>query len=166
MAERWYVVQTKPKKEEEATSYLSLKGIEIFHPLIETCASRNGRTVKELRPLFPSYLFGKFDLNLHYSLVRWGRGVRKILGEGEYPTPISEEVVEIIRSRGDANGVVRIHYPFQPNDIVRIKAGPLEDLKGVFDRWVTERERVRILLNLIGYQPAVELHYSLIEKVA
>jgi len=27
-------------------------------------------------------------------------------------------------------------------------------------------ERVRILLNLIGYQPAVEIHYSMIEKVA
>jgi transcription antitermination factor NusG len=50
--------------------------------------------------------------------------------------------------------------------VVRIKSGPLRDLLGVFERWVSDNERIRILLNLIGYQPAVELHYTMIEKVA
>jgi transcription antitermination factor NusG len=61
---------------------------------------------------------------------------------------------------------VRVKQSFEPNDVVRIKAGPLKDLLGIFERWVSESERVRILLNLIGYQPAVEMHYSMIEKVA
>ena len=162
----WYVIQTKPKKEEEAKSYLSTKGVEIFNPLLESFVLRNGRMSKELKPLFPNYIFGRFDLNQDFLLVRWARGVKKILGFGGSFTPVSEEVIELIKKRTDNNGIVRETYRFEPNDLVRIKAGPLKDLLGIFDRWVSDSERVRILLNLIGYQPAVELHYSMIGKVA
>jgi transcriptional antiterminator RfaH len=162
----WYVIQTKPKKEEEAKSYLSTKGVEIFSPLIETFLLRNGRMNRELKPFFTGYIFGKFDLDQNYPLVRWAKGVKKVLGFGEYPTPISEEAVEIIRERTDAYGVVRLKYHFQANDVIRIKTGPLKDLLGIFERWMPDSERVRILLNLVGYQPVVEIHYSMIEKVA
>jgi transcriptional antiterminator RfaH len=163
----WYVIQTKPKKEDEAKSYLSMKGLEIFNPFMENFVIRNGKINKELKPLFPGYIFGKFELEKDYSLVRWGRGVRKILGlGGGYPTPVSEEVVEIIRRRLDIHGIVRKSYHFEVNDRVRVKSGPMKDLLGIFERWVSGSDRVRILLNLIGYQPAVEMHYSMVEKVA
>jgi transcription antitermination factor NusG len=55
---------------------------------------------------------------------------------------------------------------FEPNQVVRIKTGPMKDLLGVFERWLPDHERVRILLRLIGYQPIVEIHCSMIEKVA
>jgi len=162
----WYVIQTKPKKEEEAKSYLSTKGVEIFNPLLETFLLRNGRMNRELKPLFPNYMFGKFDLDQNYPLVRWAKGVKKVLGFGEYPTPIPEEVVEIIKERTDTHGIVRLKCHFQTNDLIRIKTGPLKDLLGIFERWVSDGERVRILLNMVGYQPVVEMHYSMIEKVA
>jgi transcription antitermination factor NusG len=50
--------------------------------------------------------------------------------------------------------------------MIRIKTGPLKDLLGIFERWISDSERVRILLNMVGYQPVVEMHYSMIEKVA
>jgi len=162
----WYVIQTKPKKEGEATSYLSRKGVEIFSPLIETFRARNGRVNKELTPLFPGYIFGNFDLEQNYPLVRWGKGVKSVLGFGGYPTPLSEEVVEIIKERADSQGVIRVKQDYKPNDLIRIKTGQLKDLLGIFERWVSDNERVRVLLDLIGYQPAVEVHYSMIEKVA
>jgi len=162
----WYVIQTKPRKEEEAETYLSTKGVEIFNPLIEAFTLRNGRMNEEQKPLFPGYLFAKFDFEQNYPLVRWARGVKKVLGFGETPTSVSEEVVEMIKARTDAQGVVRVKHHLEPNDVVRIKTGPLKDLLGIFERWLSDRERVRILLNLIGYQPAVEIHYSMVEKVA
>jgi transcriptional antiterminator RfaH len=162
----WYVIQTKPKKEEEAKSYLSVKGIEVFNPLMETFAQRNGRMNKELKPLFPNYIFGKFELERNYTLVKWARGVTRILGFGGVPAPVSEKVIEEIKSRSDGSGIVKAAYDFSPNDKVRIKSGPLRDLMGIFENWVPEKERVRILLNLIGYQPSVEIHCSMIEKLA
>ena len=162
----WYVIQTKPRKEAEAESYLLTKGIEVFNPLIEMFILRNGRMSKELKPMFPGYMFGKFELDKNYPLVRWARGVKKILGLGGYPAPISEEVVEIIKGKADIQGIVRLAHHFQVNDVIRIKTGPLKDLSGIFERWVSDSERVRVLLNLIGYQPSIELHCSMIEKVA
>lgn len=162
----WYVIQTKPKKEEEATSYLSTRGVEIFSPLIESFAMRNGRMRKEFKPLFPNYIFGNFDLEQNYPLVRWGRGVNRVLGFGGYPVPVAEEVIELIKKRTDGDGIIKKTHQFEPNDVVRIKSGPLRDLLGIFERWVSDSERVRVLLNLIGYQPAVELHCSMIEKAA
>ena len=165
-AKIWYVIQTKPKKEEEAKSYLSVKGLEVFNPLIETFAQRNGKTNKELKPLFPNYIFGKFELERNYTLVKWARGVRRILGFGGVPCPISEKVIEEIKSRSNGSGIVKAACDFNPNDKVRIKYGPLRDFMGIFEKWVPEKERVRILLNLIGYQPSVEMHCSMIEKLA
>jgi transcriptional antiterminator RfaH len=133
---------------------------------LETFASRNGKISQELKPLFPGYIFGKFDLEMNYPLVRWARGVKTILGFGAYPMPVAEEVIQVIRTRTDSSGVARVVREFAANDLIRIKTGPMKDLLGIFERWVSDTERVRILLKLIGYQPAVEMHYSMIEKVA
>jgi len=162
----WFVIQTKPKKEKEAISYLSTKGVVIFNPLMEKFALKNGRINKEFHSLFPGYIFGKFDLDQNYPLVRWARGVKCVLGFGGNPVSISEEVVRVIKERTDDQGIVRVKQSFKTNDVVRIKTGPLKDLLGIFERWVSDHERVRILLNLIGYQPNIELHYSMVEKVA
>jgi transcriptional antiterminator RfaH len=162
----WYVVQTKPNKERDAGAYLGDRGLEILSPLLETFVVKNGRVNKEYKPLFPGYIFGKFDFDSSYSLVRWARGVKKVLSFGGYPVPISDSVVDLIRTRIDATGVVRTLDSFSPNDVIRIKAGPLRDLLGIFERWMPDRERVRILLNLVGYQPTIELHCSMLEKVA
>ncbi len=104
---RWYVIQTKPRKEEEARTYLTDRGLKILSPLMESFGTKNGRINRELRPLFPSYIFGRFDLDTNYPLVRWARGVKKVLGLGGYPTSISEDVVDLIKKRMDENGIVR-----------------------------------------------------------
>lgn len=162
----WYVLQTKPKREKDVASYLSTQEVTVFHPLIEEFFQRHGKTHRILKPLFPGYLFVRFDLERHYPLVRWARGVKKVLGCGSTPSPICEEAVELIRRRMGTDGTLRRASSFLPDDPVRIKSGPLRDLTGIFERWVSEGERVRVLLKLIGYQPSIELHYSMLEKAA
>jgi transcriptional antiterminator NusG len=166
MTNLWYVIQTKAGREEEVRWFLSRKGLQIFCPFMEALSFRNGKLVKEVKSLFPSYLFGKFDLDQSYSLVKWARGVKKIVGFGGYPTPVADEVIELIMMGTDEDGVVKKERCFRPGDSVRIMSGPLKDLCAIFERWISERDRVRVLLNLIGYQPTLELHSSMLEKVA
>lgn len=164
----WYVVQSKPKKEVEAASYLATRALhlQVFNPLMEGFRTRKGKIDKVLRPFFPGYFFVAFDLERDYNLVRWSKGVKKILGFGGYPCPVSEAVIDLIRQKTGEDGVVRKTAHFEPNDPIRFKSGPLKELSGIFERWLPGRERVRILLNLLGYQPVVEIHYSMLEKVA
>lgn len=162
---RWYVVRTKPRNEERAQFYLEQHGLNTFLPWMETSQSNGGKAIQNTKPLFPSYLFAQFDLQQNYPLVKWGKGVNTILGFGKYPTPIEDEVVSIIKNRADEKNIVKKAYNLNKNDHIRITSGPLKDLLGIFDRWVSDSGRVRILLSLIGYQPGVELHYSQIERV-
>lgn len=161
----WYVLKTKPRNEERAHNYLEHHGIKTFLPLMEISQSNAVNGNKNVKPLFPNYLFAQFDLQQNYPLVKWGRGVNKILGFGKYPTPLADDVITIIKDRTDENNIVKKAYNLNKNDSVRITAGPFKDLLGIFERWISDSGRVRILLNLIGYQPRVELHYSHLEKV-
>ena len=161
---RWYVVRTKPRNEERARSYLEQHGINTFLPWMETLQSSRSKAIKN-KPLFPGYLFTQFDIQQNYPLVKWGKGINKILGFGKYPTPLADEVITIIKDRTDENNIVKKAYNLYKNDQVKITVGPFKDLLGIFDRLVSDSGRVRILLNLIGYQPRVELHYSQVEKI-
>jgi transcription antitermination factor NusG len=162
----WYVIQTKPKKELEARSYLSMKGLEIFFPRMETFAPKGGRITRGIKALFPNYIFGNFDRVRDYSLVKYGKGVNKIVSFSGEPVPISVMVIEEIKGRMDAAGLINLKFNLKPHDRVRIKTGPFRDFLGIFEKWLPEKERVRILLNLIGYQPQIELHFSFVERVA
>ncbi len=72
----------------------------------------------------------------------------------------------MIKGRMDATGVVRRGFHFAANDKVRIKSGPFRDFVGLFEKWVPASERVRVLLSLVGFQPTIELHSCMLEKVA
>jgi transcription antitermination factor NusG len=142
-----------------------MEGIETLNPLMEAYSSRKGTASKTLKPLFPNYIFARFILERDYTKVRWARGVNKVLGRGREPMPVSDVVINEIRNRIDEGRIVRRAYDLKPHDTVKIKEGPLRDLMGIFDRWVSKEGRIRVLLSLIGYQTSVQLHYSQVEKV-
>jgi len=48
---------------------------------------------------------------------------------------------------------------------VRIKSGPFKDILAIFDHWVSDKERVCLLLNLINAQIRVIVPTSLVERV-
>jgi transcriptional antiterminator RfaH len=164
--QRWYVVQSKPREEERALHYLKEKGLDTYLPRMEVVSVRKFKNVKTKKPLFPGYLFCRFkkedEILAH---VRWTQGVKKLLPESTNPMEVEDEIVEAIHSLEQEDGVIR-QQPLQKNDQVRIARGPMKDVLGVFDHWSSDQGRVRVLLNFINYQAAVELHHSLIEKVA
>src|SRR4030043_1363774 len=102
----WYVIHTKPGDENRVGTNLQNQEIEAFLPLLETYQYRNGRMIPKIKPLFPNYLFAKLDLEHHYYKVKWTRGVRRILGIGNAPSPIPEEAIHIINAQMDKDDTV------------------------------------------------------------
>jgi transcriptional antiterminator RfaH len=161
----WYVVRTKGGDEHRANQNLLNQGIETFLPLIRSYDYRTGKRIQTIKPLFPNYLFAKFDLGFHYNKAKWTRGVSRILGNREGPIPISGKVVQTLQERVGKDNLIELEEQIKEGDLVQIKSGPLKDLIGVFQRKMSGKDRVKILLNLIGVDVPVQISKYQIHKV-
>lgn len=155
----WYVLNTKPKKEFQVERLFTEGGIEIYNPKY---LSEN-----RVKPFFPGYEFIYFEFPRQYQLVRYTRGVKRVVGNREGPIPIPEEVVLGIKAR-EVDGLIELlKYGEEPEvgDEIEVVEGPLKGLKGVFKRELHERERVLILLNYVSYQGQLLIEKKKLKKV-
>jgi len=162
----WYVIQTKPANEFRVERNLANQGLEVFLPHFESHQYENGRGIVKVKPLFPNYLFGRFDIDLHYYQVKWTRGVTRILGFGNGPVPISDKVIEKIKERMGDDNLIRLEDEFKEGDPIQIISGPFKELRGIFQRNMSDRGRVKILMDLIGVEVPVQIPRWQIKKVA
>ena len=103
-----------------------------------------------MEPLFPRYLFARFDINDRYRAVKFARGVLNIVEFGLKPAEVSESVIEAIRERLEDGYVIPPTERFQKGQIVQINGGPLAGLEAVFVREMTDQHRVLLLLKTLG----------------
>jgi transcriptional antiterminator RfaH len=163
-SKRWYAVQTKPKQEARAEANLRRWGVETCLPrLREWRLSRAGEKSCHMTPLFPNYLFAHFDATRLAGKVALTRGIQRVVGFGEYATPIDDAVMTVIRSRIADDGLVR-PAELRPGEAVEIVQGPLRSLVGVFERHLHARDRVLILLTTIGCAAHVEVDTAAIRQ--
>ena len=154
----WYAISTKPHQEKQAELHIKQCGIECFLPLLKESKiiRRTRKTVIE--PLFPGYLFARFDLDKHYRAVSYATGVRKIVGFGSGPIELDATMIDAIKQRLN-NGYVTLPLErFKMGQIVHIKGGPLAGLEAVFMREMTDRNRVLLLLNTLEFHAKVTLN--------
>lgn len=161
----WYAVQTKPQEELRATNNLNIWRVETFAPTWRQRQPNrsSGNISYTLRPLFPGYIFARFDALKSLRKITYTRGVRRVVNFGNGPVPIHEEIIEFIRARVK-DGIVEMDEDFQAGDRVRIKEGPLAGLVGIFQRSAGSNERVSVLMTTIKYQSHVTIDRQLIEK--
>jgi transcriptional antiterminator RfaH len=165
-AARWYVVRTKPKQEVRAELNLRGWGLELLAPKVREARHRRSQNGAEysVAPLFPSYLFARFDASELLAKVRLTRGVHSVVGFGECATPVDDAIVDLIRGRIRDDGFVRIEDP-KPGELVRIVDGPLRAVTGIFQRR-RGHDRAVILLSLVGAQAHVDVAMASIRRAA
>jgi transcriptional antiterminator RfaH len=162
----WYVLHTHPKQEDRASSNLRVLGMPIFSPKIRERRYNQFTNIPAYvaKPLFPRYIFAQFKISDLYHKVRFTRGVYSIVGFGEGPTSIDEEIIALIQSNVKEDGFVRIDEEVKPGDKVVVKDGPLKNFAGVFEREMKDTDRIRILLETVSYQAHVEIERDRVKK--
>jgi transcriptional antiterminator RfaH len=165
---RWYALQTHPLQEERATENLNAWGVETFAPKYKERRSNafTGRPVYFTRSLFPRYMFARFDAGRMLRKVWFTRGVSKVVGFGDGPTPVEDEIIELIKSRADKDGFVQFDEELKQGDKVVIRDGPLTNLVGIFERHLEDGDRVLMLLTAISYQGHVTIERELLKKIS
>ena len=163
-AAEWYVVRSKPRREEYAQDQLIRRGVETFLPRIQE--PLRGRAEPLVGPLFPGYLFARVDLLSQYTSVIWTPGVRNFVAFGNVPAAVDPAVVEFLQERCGTEGIVRIVRTFHDGDLVRVVRGPLGGLVGVVQGHVSGQCRVRVLMELLRRRTQVSVPSQLLEHVA
>jgi transcription antitermination factor NusG len=140
--------------------------VPTFLPKMETLRRRRQRSVRQVEPLFPSYLFVRMShVANQWNAVRWAPGVKTVVGAGEVPVPVPDEAVDLLQARHN-EGVIPWESTLRPGAHVRIKEGPLAGLMGVLERPTSRAERVCVLLNLLRTSATVEVDIVDLEEVA
>lgn len=165
---RWYVAFTKAGGERLAETNLRRQGFEAYLPRVAK-RRKGGRTGPAVTiPLFPRYIFVRLDLdNEPWQAVNSTLGISRLVAFGERPAAIADAVIADIRSREQEDGLVSLAQTerYEPGEVVAIADGALEDRTGIF-KCRTDKERVLVLLNLLGRELTVTVHADNIRKVA
>lgn len=162
----WYVVQAKARQEYRAEDNLRAWGIETFLPKLVRRVLVDIKTVTHVEPLFPGYLFARFDATAMLGKVRFTRGVTRVVGTEEGPSRVPDDVIAAIRIRIDPTGHVRLMPALRSGDHVRITGGPLRGLIGVFAESATSEQRVSLLLSAVNGQVRVTIYASVAERLS
>ncbi len=155
----WFVLNTKPKKEYQVERLFEEGGLDFY------CPKYIHETKK--KPFFSGYGFIYFDYPEQYKLVKYTRGVKRIIGNDEGPIPIPEEIIQQIRKR-EVDGYVELEkYGGIPElgDEIEIMEGPMKGLRGVFRKELTDKERVVILLSYVSYQGQLIIEKKKLKKI-
>jgi transcription elongation factor/antiterminator RfaH len=155
--ERWYVVRTLPRAEERAAFNLNKQGYHIFCPRLWRTI-RHARTTRTLLwPLFPSYLFVRFDPRKdRWRCINGTRGVMHLVGQTDTPEPVPTEIVEELLAHTGADGATRWTSSLRVGVSVRISRGPFANFVGVLEH-ADDAGRVRVLLQLFARSVTVGL---------
>lgn len=166
MSNCWYVLRSKPHKEDLLYHHALARGFIIFYPWIEV--QRSHQRTRSRAPYFPSYMFVQCDLSsVGSSTFRYMPHAIGLVSFDNEPASIDVTIVEAIRER-----VAMLNAPatttlsgLQAGDRVWISAGPFAGCEAIFDAQLSGSDRVRLLLRLLSErQVALEIEATHVQR--
>ncbi|VAX10726.1 Transcriptional activator RfaH [hydrothermal vent metagenome] len=164
--EHWYAIQTKPRQEVLAEENLRRQRFEAYLPRISLSRRRRGKWVKVIEPLFPRYLFIRFDpAQLSIGPIRSTRGVVSIVRFGNEICSMPDDAIEFLKQHEDSDTGLynQADDQFQQGDSVTVISGAFAGLEGVFQAQ-TSNERVVLLIECLGRASRVTLGFDDVGK--
>ncbi len=161
----WFCLRTQPKHEYLAAAHLrKMDQVEVFLPRIRFKRSTRQALVWVTEALFPGYLFARFDWDVRQRQVQSARGVRDIVHFGENWPVISESTINQLRETVGTTELHTIAQDFLPGDAVQCIDGSLRGLCAIVSRVMPGRQRVEVLMDLLGRPTGIELPFASLIK--
>lgn len=152
----WYALRIQSRLGTVASTTLRGKGYQEFLPLY--CSRRRwSDRIKEIElPLFPGYLFCRFDVSDRLMPILTTPGVIGIVGAGRTPVPLDDEEIEAVRA------ILRSGLAAQPWPLlsvgskVYLERGPLAGVEGIITN-TDKVYRLVVTVSLLQRSVAVEI---------
>lgn len=163
----WFVAMVKPNAIAIAKTHLDRQHFPNFAPMrLETRHRRNRHDTRP-RPLFPGYVFIQFDPeSAAWRKINSTRGItRLVLDNPSKPKPLPWQFIAGMRSRCDAEGVLKEIEEIKKGDQIRVISGPFADFVSKVEH-VDEDNRIRVLLSIMSQEIHVNLPRHSVQKAS
>ena len=150
MSKEWFILQFKSNSHHLATKNLNRQGFETFLPLHETTSRRLSRFINNSKPLFPSYMFIKFDrAEPGWHKINSTYGVSRLITFNSIPKPIPTIFVDHLMKRYDLSGKLIPIQKLKKGDQVTVLKGPFANFIATVEKYEDD-QRIWILMDLMG----------------
>jgi transcription antitermination factor NusG len=159
----WFAVRTRSNFEQLTATLLRSKGLEEFLPAAMTRRRWSDRVKTIETPLFPGYVFCRFDVQNRLPVLTTP-GVVGIVGIGKQPVAIPDHEIANIRSIL-RSGLAAQPWPFlRVGERILIDRGPLAGTEGILLRMKGEW-RLVASIDLLQRSIAVEVDRDWVKPV-
>jgi transcriptional antiterminator RfaH len=161
----WFCLRTQIKHERLAAAHLRLmEDVEVLFPRMSFQRKR-GEVVRQItEPLFPNYLFARFNPHHALARVRHAHGVLTVVRFGNRLPVIPDSVIEELRQSLGIEQVCHVETSLAPGDMVAICGGAFSGLQAVIMNYVPRKQRVTLLLDFLGRQVNIEISEKEVAK--
>jgi transcriptional antiterminator RfaH len=153
----WYCARTKPKHEHLAAANLSRNlGLEVFNPRLRIERPTRRGIVRLVEPLFPCYLFVCCTPDALNEL-RYETGISSLVRFGEIIPTVPASVIAELKECFEMQEPLAVADRFSPGAEVSLTEGAFCGLQAIVLRTLPARQRVQILLDILGRPTLVEV---------
>lgn len=164
---QWLVVRSKPRQERVAVRHLAEREVEPYCPLFLE-PPWHKRAPRGPVPLFGGYLFVRCNPATQLNAVSYCPGVLHPVRFDRRLATVEPEVIAALRAREAERGYVvpnELAHGIESGRTVRVMAGPLEGMEGVFRGYLRGGQRARVLMEFLRRRSLVELDTELLAVV-
>jgi transcription antitermination factor NusG len=159
----WFGVHTRSNQEKVTAKVLSYKGFQHYLPTYKSKKRWSDRIVETDRPLFPGYVFCRFDPKVRLPILTTP-GVVSVVGFGNDPAPIGNAEIEAVQAVINS-GLHAEPCPFlREGQRVRVTKGSLAGLEGLLVRKKSEWRMV-VSVAMLQRSISVEIDREWIDVV-
>ena len=153
----WYCARTKPKHEHIAAGNLqSYLGLEVFNPRLRIERVTRRGLVRRVEPLFPCYVFVR-AFGSAMNEIRYVAGVSTLVHFGHQIPTVPDLVIEELRQCFQEDEFLPVEDRIDPGAEVSVADGAFRGFQAIVLRAIPARQRVQILLDILGRQTLVEV---------
>ena len=174
MAHKWYSLQTYGNERKVREAILNLieennlqdRIAEVIVPTEDVVEMKSGKKKISERSLYSGYVFINVDLDTELqTLIQSVPKVSGFIGEGNTPTPLSDNDINTILDRVQNRPAPKPKVYFENGEMVRIIDGPFANFTGTVDEYDVEHGTLKLNVSIFGRSTPVDISYSQVEKI-
>ena len=156
MSKEWFILQFKSNSHHLAAKNLTRQGFETFLPLHETTSRRLSRFINTSKPLFPGYMFIKFDrAESEWHKINSTYGVSRLITFNSILKSIPTIFVDHLMKRYDLSGKLLPIKKLKKGDQVTVLNGPFANFIATVEEYEAD-QRIWILMDLMGSKTKIQ----------